>query len=75
MLPDTASPGPASLMMLLTWFGSLFTAPSFRTLCGLACGFLAQPGKRTVCGMLAGAGLARCLCDRRSGTQQERAYD
>ena len=38
----------------------MFTAPSFRTFCGLACGFLAQPGKRTVCGMLAGAGLARC---------------
>jgi hypothetical protein len=26
---------------------------------GLACGFLVQPGKRTVCGMLAGAGLSR----------------
>ncbi|MGH7736059.1 MAG: hypothetical protein ACREOE_20760 [Gemmatimonadales bacterium] len=39
MLPDAASPGPASLMMLLAWFGSLFTAPSFRTFCGLACGF------------------------------------
>jgi DDE superfamily endonuclease len=60
MLPDAASPGPASLMMLLAWFGSLFTAPSFRTFCGLACGFLAQAGRRTVCGMLAGAGLSRC---------------
>jgi len=47
-------------MMLLAWFGSLFTAPSFRTFCGLACGFLAQAGRRTVCGMLAGAGLSRC---------------
>ncbi|MGH3157892.1 MAG: transposase [Streptosporangiaceae bacterium] len=37
----------------------MFTAPSFRTFAGLACGFLAQPGKRTVCGMLSGAGLAR----------------
>jgi DDE superfamily endonuclease len=38
----------------------LFTAPSFRTFCGLACGFFsAQPGKRTVCGMLSGAGLSR----------------
>jgi hypothetical protein len=45
MLPDAASPGPASLMMLLAWFGSLFTAPSFRTFCGLACGFLAQVGR------------------------------
>jgi hypothetical protein len=60
MLPDAASPGPASLMMLLAWFGSLFTAPSFRTFCGLACGFLAQAERRTVCGMLAGAGLSRC---------------
>lgn len=50
MLPDAASPGPASLMMLLAWFGSLFTAPSFRTFCGLACGFLAQAGRRTLCG-------------------------
>ena len=40
-------------------FGPLFTAPSFRTFCGLACGFFAQTGRRTVCGMLAGAGLSR----------------
>ena len=52
-------PVPASLMTLLAAFAPLFTAPSFRTFCGLACGFLAQPGKRTVCGMLAGAGLSR----------------
>jgi hypothetical protein len=57
MLPDAAV--PASLMTLLAAFAPLFTAPSFRTFCGLACGFLAQPGKRTVCGMLAGAGLSR----------------
>jgi hypothetical protein len=30
-------------------FAPLFTAPSFRTFCGLACGFLAQAGRRTVC--------------------------
>jgi len=59
MLPDATLPVPASLMMLLAWSGSLFTAPSFRTFCGLACGFLAQAGRRTVCGMLAGAGLAQ----------------
>src|SRR5256885_9669962 len=47
---------PASLATLLAAFAPLFTAPSYRTFCGLACGFLAQPGKRTVCGMLAGAG-------------------
>jgi hypothetical protein len=58
MLPD-ALPVPASPMTLLAWFSPLFTAPSFRTLTGLACGFLAQSVKRTVCGMLTGAGLSR----------------
>jgi hypothetical protein len=46
-------------MMLLAVFSPLFTVPSFRTFTGLACGFLAQSGKRTVCGMLTGAGLSR----------------
>src|SRR6266576_1775178 len=59
MLPDVTLPVPASLMRLLAVFSPLFTAPSFRVFCGLACGFFAQPGKRTVCGMLAGAGLSR----------------
>jgi len=59
MLADATLPVPASLMALLAGLASLFTAPSFRTFCGLACGFLAQTGKRTVCGMLAGAGLSR----------------
>ena len=59
MLPAATLPVPAALMTLLTGFAPLFTAPSFRTFCGLACGFFAQPGKRTVCGMLSGAGLSR----------------
>ena len=59
MLPGASLPIPASLMTLLAVLSPSFTAPSFRTFCGLACGFLAQPGKRTVCGMLAGAGLSR----------------
>jgi hypothetical protein len=59
MLPDATLPVPASLMTLLASFGPLFTVPSFCTFCGLACGFLAQTGKRTVCGMLTGAGLPR----------------
>ena len=59
MLPDAVLPVPASLMTLLAVFAPLFTAPSFRTFTMLACGFLAQPGKRTVCGMLTGAGLSR----------------
>lgn len=59
MLPDPTVPLPASLMALLACFQPLFTAPSFRTFCALAGGFLAQTGRRTVCGMLTGAGLSR----------------
>ena len=59
MLPDAVLPVPVSLMTLLAWFAPLFTASSFRTFTMLACGFLTQSGKRTVCGMLTGAGLSR----------------
>ena len=59
MLPDATLAVPASLMGLLASLTPLFTVPSSRTFCGLACGFLAQAGRRTVCGMLAGAGLSR----------------
>jgi hypothetical protein len=60
-------------MTLLAWFAPLFTAPSFRTFCGLACGFLAQPGKRTVCGMLSGAGLSRAWSHDRAHSFFSRA--
>jgi hypothetical protein len=46
-------------MALLGAFQALFTAPSFRTFCTLGGGFLAQTGRRTVCGMLTGAGLSQ----------------
>jgi hypothetical protein len=59
MLPDAVLPVPASLMTLLAVFSPLFTALSFRAFTALACGFLAQSGKRTVCGMLTGAALSR----------------
>jgi hypothetical protein len=59
MFADAVLPVPASLMTLLAVFAPLFTAPSFRTFTALACGFLSQSGKRTVCGMLTGAGLSR----------------
>jgi len=59
MLPDATLPVPASFMSLLAVSGPVFTAPSFRTFSMLACGFLARTGKRTVCGMLTGAGLSR----------------
>ncbi len=57
MLPDVTL--PVSVQVLLAWFQPCFTAPSFRTFCALACGFWAQAGRKTVCGMLTGAGLSR----------------
>jgi DDE superfamily endonuclease len=59
MLPDATLPVPGSLASVLACLAPLFTVPSFRTFTMLACGFLAQTGKRTVCGMLVGAGLSR----------------
>jgi DDE superfamily endonuclease len=49
---------PASLAALLAVFRPLLTAPSYRTFCALTCGLIAAGGRRTVCGMLTGAGLA-----------------
>jgi DDE superfamily endonuclease len=49
---------PASLAVLLGALRPCFTAPSFRTFCGLAAGLAGQVRRRTVCGMLLGAGLA-----------------
>jgi DDE superfamily endonuclease len=46
-------------MVLLVVFESCFTAPSFRTFCGLLTGLVAGAGPRMVCGMLSGAGLSR----------------
>jgi hypothetical protein len=49
---------PRSLADLLIVFRPCFTAPTFATFRAMATGFLAQPGLRTVTGMLTGAGLA-----------------
>jgi len=57
MLPDITI--PPSLARLLDVFRPCFTAPSFRTFCALAHGMLAAASRRTVCGMLVGAGLSR----------------
>lgn len=38
---------------------SCFTAPTFTRFCALVVGMLAQPGRRTVTGMLVGSGLSR----------------
>jgi DDE superfamily endonuclease len=58
MLPDLTL--PASLAGLLVMLRPVFTGPSFRTFCGLAAGLCGQVRRRTVCGMLAGAGLGWC---------------
>ncbi len=57
MLPDVTL--PPSLAALLAALQPCFTAPTYRTFCALAAGFLAQTGRRTVCGMLTGAGLSQ----------------
>jgi hypothetical protein len=64
MLPDVTL--PVSLTALLAVFEPCFTAPTFRAFCALACGFWAQTGRRTVCGMLAGAGLSRTWAHHRA---------
>jgi hypothetical protein len=56
MLPELSV--PPSLAGLLADLRPCFTAPSFTTFCALVCGMLAQTGRRTVCGMLLGAGLS-----------------
>jgi hypothetical protein len=56
MLPGVTL--PASLAGLLGALRPCFTAPSFATFCGLAAGLAGQVRRRTVCGMLLGAGLA-----------------
>jgi DDE superfamily endonuclease len=48
---------PGSLTGLLEAFRPCFTAPTFTTFVLLAAGLVARPAGRTVCGMLAGAGL------------------
>jgi hypothetical protein len=50
---------PASLAGVLVSFQSCFTAPTFRTFVALLSGMIARPARRTVCGMLIGAGLSR----------------
>ena len=55
MLPSATI--PRSLHALLEEFRPCFTAPTFTTFCGLLTGLIAQTRRRTVCGMLLGAGL------------------
>jgi hypothetical protein len=57
MLPSLNLPG--SLLGLLAVCRPCFTAPGFATFCGLLAGLAGQPRRRTVTGMLLGAGLQR----------------
>ena len=50
---------PRSLAGLLAEFRPCFTAPTFHTFIGMVVGLIAQTRRRTVCGMLTGAGLDR----------------
>ncbi len=49
---------PGSLGRVLETFRPCFTTPTFTTFVTLLAGMVAQPANRTVCGMLAGAGVA-----------------
>src|SRR5690349_19458929 len=57
MLPGATV--PRSLADLLAMFRPCFTAPVFPTFVGLLVGLISQTRRRTVCGMLTGAGLER----------------
>ena len=48
---------PRSLSRVLEPFRPCFTPPTFTTFVTLLAGMIARPAQRTVCGMLAGAGL------------------
>src|ERR1035441_352787 len=56
MFPDASL--PVSLMSVLLPLAPCFTAPAFRTFCGLVAGLTGQVRRRTVVGMLLGACLA-----------------
>src|SRR3954468_13599967 len=57
---------PGSLMRVLEPFRPCFTTPTFATFVTLVAGMVARPAHRTVCGMLAGAGLAGVWHHRRA---------
>ena len=66
MLPDPRLALPTSLLALLAAFRPCFTAPTFTTFCALCVGFVAQPARRTVCGMLVGARLSQLWSHHRA---------
>ncbi|MFF3005676.1 transposase [Kitasatospora sp. NPDC057940] len=56
---------PASLLLVLQVTRPCFTKHSFETFCHLVTGTVARTGRRTVTGMLTGAGLSRLWPHRR----------
>jgi hypothetical protein len=65
---------PSSLVDLLACVRGCFTAPTFTTFGWLVAGFVAQPGTRTVCGMLVGARLREAgTTAGRTGSSRPRA--
>jgi hypothetical protein len=57
---------PASLAELFGEFRGCFTAWTFPVFCALACGLVAQAARRSVCGMLVGAGLSKTWSHHRA---------
>jgi hypothetical protein len=68
--PDTTA--PCSLAGLLAEFRPCFTARTFQTFIGLVVGLIAQTRRRTVCGMLTGAGLGQFWHHSRAPTIRSR---
>ncbi|MBL3670551.1 transposase [Streptomyces sp. M2CJ-2] len=64
MVPGTTP--PASLLLVLQVTRPCFTEHWFEKFCHLAAGMVAQTGRRTVTGMLTGAGLSRLWPHRRA---------
>jgi hypothetical protein len=64
---DDARPSPPeSFQALLCEFRGCFSAWTFPVFCALACGLLAQVGRRSVCGMLVGARLSQTWSHHRA---------
>ena len=73
MLPGATV--PRSLADLLAVFRPCFTAPTFPTFVGLLVGLIAQTRRRTVCGMLTGAGLDQVWHHSRASTGRHTGRD
>jgi hypothetical protein len=63
---DVAVALPPSLADLLAAFRGCFSAWTFPVFCALACGLVSQTARRTVCGMLVGAGLSQTWSHHRA---------